>query len=259
MSNYLLDLFGLRGKTAVVVGGTGVLCGRMCHALAAAGAQVVVAGRDADRGEQRRDAILSEGGRAWFLPVDVTSRDAMEDLCAQCHKVVGPVDILVNGAGVNSAVPYFEIQDASWHQILDANLTSVHRACQIFAKGMVERGSGSIINIASISALVPLSRVFAYSASKSAVVNYTQNLARELGPSGVRVNSLCPGFFPAEQNRQILDADRLSRILAHTPVGRLGEPSELDGVLLLLASDRAGRFITGANYVVDGGFATVAI
>lgn len=257
--DYLRELFGLSGQTAVVVGGTGVLCGRMCHALAAAGAEVVVAGRSAERGNERVAAIRRAGGEAQFLPVDILSRASIEQLAATVQEQRGAIDILINGAGLNSAVPYFAIDDASWDQVVDTNLKSVHQACQIFARPMTERGRGSIINVASIASIVPLSRVFAYAASKAAVVNYTQNLARELAPKGVRVNAISPGFIPAEQNRQILDADRVAKILGRTPMARFGTPEELDGAILLLASNRAGAFITGVNLIVDGGFAATAI
>lgn len=259
MSDYLDRLFGLADKKAVVIGGTGVLCGRMCHALAGAGAEVLVAGRNAQHGQERVDAIAAEGGRASFAPVDAAHRQSIEALLSCALERLGRVDVLINGAAVNSAVPYFEIDPAQWDDVLGINLRSLHESCQLFGKHMAERGRGSIINVASISALVPLSKVFAYSASKAAVVNYTQNVARELAPKGVRVNSIAPGFFPAEQNRKILDAERVAKVLARTPMVRFGEPAELDGVILLLASDVAGSFITGANYVVDGGFSAMAI
>src|SRR5690606_30756132 len=134
-------------------------------------------------------------------------------------------------------------------------LTATHIACQLFAPKMASQPEGgSILNIGSVSAHMPLSRVFAYSASKAAVVNLTQNLAREFAPQKVRVNVLCPGFFPAEQNRKILDPTRVENIMRNTPMGRFGEPEELIGAALLLLSRNAGRFITGADYYVDGGF-----
>src|SRR4029077_3154251 len=131
--------------------------------------------------------------------------------------------------------------------------------CQVFGRHMAEHGGGSIVNIASVSAHLPLSRVFAYSASKAAVINLTQNVARELAPLGVRVNALCPGFFPAEQNRKILDPQRVANILRNTPMDRFGEPHELGGATLLMLSRRAGSFITGATYYVDGGFTAMRI
>jgi NAD(P)-dependent dehydrogenase (short-subunit alcohol dehydrogenase family) len=257
--SYLQELFGLSGKRAVVIGATGVLGGRIAESLASAGASVVVAGRRQDRGNERVEAIRQSGGEATFLPVDIMERSSVLELCERVEETLGPTDILVNAAGVNSSQPYFDITDDEWNKVLVTNLASVHWSCQTFAQGMVERRSGSIINVGSASSDKPLSRVFTYSASKAAVVNYTQNLARELGPTGVRVNALSPGFFPAEQNRKILDPERQARVLGHTPMGRFGEPSDLDGAVLLLASDRAGRFITGANIFVDGGFTSMSI
>jgi NAD(P)-dependent dehydrogenase (short-subunit alcohol dehydrogenase family) len=259
LTDYLTKLFGLEGKKAVVIGGTGVLCGRMCHALAAAGAEVVVAGRSEEKGAARVHAITQEGGQARFLPVDGSSRESIQSLFDASLDQLGGVDILVNGAGKNSATPYFEIADAEWDGIFETNMKSLHQSCQIFGKHMSEQKSGAIINIASISTPVPLSKIFAYAASKAAVVNYSMNLARELGPSGVRVNCLSPGFFPAEQNRKILDQERVSKILTRTPLGRFGEPAELDAAVLLLASERAGAFVTGANLVIDGGFTATSI
>jgi NAD(P)-dependent dehydrogenase (short-subunit alcohol dehydrogenase family) len=124
---------------------------------------------------------------------------------------------------------------------------------------MAGAGGGSILNVASVSAHLPLSRVFAYSASKAAVVNLTQNVAREFAPMGVRVNSIAPGFFPAEQNRKILDPARVEKIMANTPMARFGEPQELVGATILLLSRSAGSFITGATYYVDGGFTAMRI
>jgi NAD(P)-dependent dehydrogenase (short-subunit alcohol dehydrogenase family) len=162
--------------------------------------------------------------------------------------------MLVNGAGVNHASPYFDLDDASWDRVFDSNLKAVHWGCQVFGKHMAESGGGSIVNIASVTSFIPLSRVIAYSASKAAVLNLTFNVARELAPMGVRVNALCPGFFPAEQNRKIMDPPRIEKIMAHTPMGRFGEPHELVGTTLLLLSPGAGSFITGAAFYVDGGF-----
>jgi NAD(P)-dependent dehydrogenase (short-subunit alcohol dehydrogenase family) len=204
------------------------------------------------------ETIRAAGGQAIHLPVDAYSRESIEELCRATQEQLGPTQILVHSAGVNSGRPYFEIPDEEWERIFDLNVRSVHHACQIFGRGMVDRKSGSIINIASVSADKPLSRVFAYSASKAALVSLTKNLAREWGPAGVRVNALSPGFFPAEQNRKILDATRQSAILHHTPMARFGEPTDLDGAILLLASP-AGRFITGTNLFVDGGFTSMSI
>ena len=249
----------MKGQVAVVVGGTGVLGGALAEGLAKAGATVVVAGRDAERGDERVKAIESAGGKAAFAPVDVMERQSIEDLLNTVLAMQGRVDMLINGAGVNSATPYLDVKDEDWDRVFDSNLKAVHWGCQIFGRKMAESGGGAILNIASVSAHLPLSRVFAYSASKAAVVNLTQNVARELAPKHVRVNSLCPGFFPAEQNRKILDSQRVAKIMAQTPMARFGEPTELVGATLLLLSGTAGSFITGASYYVDGGFTAMRL
>ncbi len=253
-TEFLQSLFGLDGQVAVVTGGTGTLGGALCRGLAKAGASVVVAGRGADRGEACVQKIVDAGGKAAFLSVDVTSRQSIESLLANTLDRFGRVDMLINGAGVNSASSYFDVEDDDWQRVLDTNLRSVHLGCQVFGRHMASAGGGAIVNIASVTAHIPLSRVFAYSASKAAVVNLTQNVARELAPQNVRVNALCPGFFPAEQNRAILDDERKASILAGTPAARFGEPDELIGATLLLLSRTAGSFVTGTSLYVDGGF-----
>jgi NAD(P)-dependent dehydrogenase (short-subunit alcohol dehydrogenase family) len=252
---YLHDLFGLDGQVAVVIGGTGVLGGALCDGLAQAGALVIVAGRSKERGEERARQIQSSGGKAAFAAVDVASRESLGQLRDRVLKDYGRVDILVNSAGVNSATPFEKIDEADWQRVLDTNLKATFEACQLFAPQMAsQKEGGSILNIGSVTAHLPLSRVYAYSASKAAVVNLTKNVAREYATKGVRVNALCPGFFPAEQNRRILDKDRVENIMRQTPMARFGEPHELVGATLLLLSRKAGSFITGAEIYVDGGF-----
>ncbi len=252
--SFLDELFGLDGQVAVVVGGTGVLGGALAEGIAQAGATVVVAGSSAERGAERVRAIEAGGGKAIYLPVNVRERGSIEALLAQTLGKLQRVDILVNCAGVNAASAYLEVGDDDWQRVIDVNLRGTHWGCQIFGAHMAANGGGSILNIGSVTSDKPLSRVFAYSASKAAVINLTQNVARELAPQGVRVNALCPGFFPAEQNRAILDADRTANIMTQTPMARFGEPEELVGAALLLLSQRAGSYITGAAYYVDGGF-----
>jgi NAD(P)-dependent dehydrogenase (short-subunit alcohol dehydrogenase family) len=258
-NSFVENLFGLSGKVAVVIGGTGVLGGGLAEGIAQAGAMTVVAGRGAERGQQRVEAIKKLGGQACFLPVDVTTRESLEGLLAATLKQCGRVDMLVNCAGVNAASAYLEHKDEDWHRVLLTNLTSTHWSCQIFGAHMAKAGGGSILNIGSVSAHLPLSRVFAYSASKAAVLNLTKNVAREFAPHKVRVNVLCPGFFPAEQNRKILDPDRIATIMKKTPMNRFGEPQELVGATLLLLSDKGGSFITGTAIYVDGGFTGMSI
>jgi NAD(P)-dependent dehydrogenase (short-subunit alcohol dehydrogenase family) len=252
------ELFSLKGRVAVVIGGTGVLCGEMAEALAIAGAAVALVGRGAARAQARSDSIARGGGRAQFFPCDTTSKAGLQQLLADVLKKLGRVDILVNGAGVNSPTPFFDIPEDEFDRIIAVNLKGVMLACQVFGEQMVTQGSGSIINLGSASGLMPLSRVFTYSASKAAVHNLSKNLAREWATAGVRVNILVPGFFPAEQNRKVLNPERVASIMAKTPMKRFGEPQELVGATLLLASD-AGSFITGAEIVVDGGFDAMSI
>jgi NAD(P)-dependent dehydrogenase (short-subunit alcohol dehydrogenase family) len=259
MTDYLQKLFGLDGRVAVVIGGTGVLGGELCNALAQAGARVVVAGRSAERGQQRVDAIEQLGGSATFAEVDAANRASVSALLETTIKQHGRVDALVNCAGVNSPTPYLDITDEEFHRIVDTNLLATHLGCQVFGRHMIEARGGSILNIGSVTSYRPLSRVFIYSASKAAVLSLTQNVAREFAPHGVRVNCLCPGFFPAEQNRKILDPARVDAILRHTPMGRLGDAPELVGALLLLVSPVAGSFITGEAIYVDGGFTAMTI
>ena len=248
------ELFSLQGKVAVVIGGTGELCGAMAEGFAKAGATVALVGRDAAKAKKRLDSITKAGGKAEFFSCDTTSKTGLQKLLADVLAKFNRVDILVNGAGVNSPTPFFDIAEEEFDKIIEVNLKGLMLACQIFGRHMVERGSGSIINIGSASGLLPLSRVFTYSASKAAVHNLSKNLAREWATKGVRVNVLVPGFFPAEQNRKVLTPERVATIMAKTPMKRFGEAHELVGAALLLASD-AGGFITGTELVVDGGFA----
>jgi NAD(P)-dependent dehydrogenase (short-subunit alcohol dehydrogenase family) len=259
-NEYLASLFGLGGKVAVVIGGTGELCGAMAEGLAGAGAEVVIVGRDAAKAKARVDRIAAAGGRAWFHAAEATSRRELEALLAEVLKRSGRVDAVVNGAGVNSATPFFEITEEEFDRIVRVNIKGVFLGCQVFGKHLVEAGhGGSVINVGSMSGIVPLSRVFTYSATKGAVHNLSLNLAREWAPSRVRVNVLVPGFFPAEQNRKVLTPDRVAGIMGHTPMRRFGEARELVGATLLLASDGAGSFITGEELIVDGGYHAMTI
>ncbi len=259
-SDYLSALFNLSGKVAVVIGGTGELCGAMAEGLAGAGAEVVLVGRNEEKAKPRLERIAAAGGKGYFVSAEASEKAAIEQLLATVLQRSGRVDILVNGAGVNSATPYLDIQEDEFDRIMRINVKGVFLGCQIFGKYLVERGEGgSIINLGSMTGLVPLSRVFTYSASKAAVHNLSKNLAREWATRKVRVNILVPGFFPAEQNRKVLTPERVASILGHTPAKRFGEARELVGATLLLASDGAGSFITGAEIVVDGGYHAMTI
>lgn len=237
-----------------------MLGGAIADALGSAGAHVVVVGRSAENGEARVKAIESGGGSAEFFAADVTSRDDLEKLAGHLAANDRVSDVLVNGAGINSATPFLEIPDDEWDRIFNVNLNSVRIACQVLGKQLLDAGKpGSIINIASMSGIIPLSRVFTYSATKAAVINLTMNLGREWATKGIRVNALSPGFFPAEQNRKVLTPDRVESIMRHTPMDRFGDSEELAGAVLLLASPVAGSFMTGTNIAVDGGYSCMTI
>ena len=257
--SYLDSLFSLTGKTAVVIGGTGELCGAMAEGLAAAGAEVVLVGRSEEKAKARLEKIAAAGGEGWFCAAEAGERASLEAMLATVLARSRKVDILVNGAGVNSPTPFLEIPEDEFDRILNVNTKGVFLACQVFGKYFVARGGpASIINLGSMSGLIPLSRVFTYSLSKAAVHNLSKNLAREWAPRGIRVNTLVPGFFPAEQNRKVLNPERVENIMRHTPMARFGEAKELIGATLLLAGD-AGSFITGAEIVVDGGYHAMTI
>lgn len=259
MSSYLNDLFSLSGKTAVVIGGTGELCGAMAQGLASAGAEVVLVGRSEAKATSRLEKISQAGGKAWFLPCEVDKRDQLEKLLSDVVAKSGQVDVLVNGAGMNSATPFLEIPEDEWDRIYEVNMKGVFLACQVFGKYFVDRDQGgSIINVGSMSGVIPLSRVFTYSSTKAAVHNLSKNLAREWAEKNIRVNTLVPGFFPAEQNKKVLTPDRVGQIMGHTPMKRFGEAHELIGATILLASD-AGSFMTGTETIVDGGYAAMTI
>lgn len=268
-----MDLFDLSADVAVVIGGTGILGGAIADGLASAGARVAIVGRNAQRGESRADTIRQAGGQAEFFAANTLERASLADCQKRLETVFGPATILVNGAGgtepaanVGAQQPFEQLPLDAWTRNFDLNLVGgVLLPCQVFGPGMVERQLGSIINIASVSAHIALSRVVAYSAAKAAVLNLTQFLAREWALANVRVNSLTPGFFPAEQNRAMLfNPDgtpnaRAQSIFAHTPMQRFGKPLELVGAALFLASRQASSFVTGTDLRVDGGFLSTTI
>jgi NAD(P)-dependent dehydrogenase (short-subunit alcohol dehydrogenase family) len=267
------DLFDLKQETAVVLGGTGVLGGGMASALASAGARVAVVGRSEERGLERVRAIEAAGGMALFQAADALDRDSLLRARDAIVDRWGDVGVLVNAAGGNrpdATLPpganFCAMPLAAWQGVFDLNLVGgVLLPCQVFGETMLGAGRGSVINIASLSGMTPLSRVVAYSAAKAAVLNLTQFLAREWAGRGVRVNAISPGFFPAEQNRVLLYnpdgsySERGGQIIGHTPMARFGEAHELAGAVVWLASQRASSFVTGQNIVVDGGFSAVTI
>ena len=258
MSN-IENLFTLAGKTAVVIGGTGELCGSMAVTMAEAGAEIVLVGRSEEKAKAKLELITAAGGSGYFVPADVASRESLESLLATVIEKSGKCDILVNGAGVNAATPFLEVPEEEFDRIFATNAKAVFVACQIFGKYFLDnKVEASIINVGSMSGVIPLSRVFTYSMTKAAVHNISKNLAREWATDNIRVNTLVPGFFPAEQNKKVLTPDRVAQIMGHTPMARFGEAKELAGATLLLASS-AGSFITGTEIVVDGGYAAMTI
>ena len=258
--SYLEDMFGLKNKTAVVIGGGGVLAGCMAEGLARAGANIAILDLNFETASQKAKQLSTFGVKTLPLQVDASKKADIEKAADQIGDFFGDIDILVNSPGINSATPFFEIMEDEWQRILDVNLKSMFFACQVFGKKMIDREKGgSIINISSASSGPPLSIVFTYSISKSGVNNLTQFLAREWAPHKVRVNALAPGFFPAEQNRKVLTESRIASIFNHTPMNRFGDPQELIGATLWLASEKASSFVTGAIVRVDGGFSAMTI
>jgi NAD(P)-dependent dehydrogenase (short-subunit alcohol dehydrogenase family) len=267
------ELFDLSGEVAVVIGATGALGGALAEGLAQAGAAIAVIGRNPERGEARAKAIQASGGKAAFFCADAVKRESLRNVRDMLEQSLGPATVLVNAAGGNDPkvtvtpeLPFEKIALEDWRANLELNLIGgALLPCQEFGAAMVARGRGSIINITSVSAHLPLSRVAAYSSGKAAVLNMTCFLAREWAPKGVRVNSITPGFFPAEQNRKLLFNDdgsptaRTKSVWAHTPMARFGKPSELIGAALFLASDKASSFVTGTDIRVDGGFLSQTI
>jgi NAD(P)-dependent dehydrogenase (short-subunit alcohol dehydrogenase family) len=267
------DLFDLTGEVAVVIGGTGALGGGMADALAAAGASVAVLGRNAERGAARVSEIEAAGGRAMFVSSDAMDTASLTTARDTINSRLGPVSILVSAAGGNrpdATLPpgsdFCRLPRDAWNSVFDLNLVGgCLLPAQVFGETMVQQKKGSIINIASMAGMIPLSRVVAYSAAKAAVINLTMFLAREWAVKGVRVNAISPGFFPADQNRALLFredgsyTERGGQIIGHTPMGRFGNASELAGAVIWLAAQKASSFVTGQNIVVDGGFSATTI
>lgn len=265
-----MTLFDLSGKVAVVTGGTGVLGGAMARGLAAAGARVAVMGRREEKADEVARSIEADGGEALALPADVLERKGLEEARSKVLATWDHVDILVNAAGGNlpsatvvGDLSFFDVDKGALNEVVNLNLLGTILPSQVFGAAMKEQGSGAIINISSMAAQKPLTRVIGYAAAKAAVDNFTKWLAVDLAQKygeGLRVNAVAPGFFVGEQNRRLLlneDGSLTARgrqILEHTPMSRFGEPEDLVGTAVWLASD-ASRFVTGVVVPVDGGFA----
>lgn len=266
------------GKVAVVTGGAGVLCREFCKALAFCGAKVAILNRTLSRAEELAAAIRAAGGEALAVQVDVTDPDSV----AQAHEAVlaayGKCDILVNGAGGNNPdataddemfsmetlldpakKSFFDLPSDAFTRVFSLNIMGALLPTQAFARDMVEKG-GCIVNISSMNAFTPLTKIPAYSAAKAGVSNFTQWLAVHFAKTGIRVNAIAPGFFSTAQNAKLLwnndgtPTARTRKILAATPMGRFGKPEELIGALLYFTDDACSKFVTGVVLPIDGGF-----
>jgi NAD(P)-dependent dehydrogenase (short-subunit alcohol dehydrogenase family) len=244
--------FRLDGKVALVTGASSGLGDRFARVLAAAGATVVVAARRVDR----LQALAAELDGAVALPCDVGDEASVEQLVASALEAVGTIDVLVNNAGTSATMAAEEEPVATFRQVLDVNLVGLFHLSQLVGRHMLASGGGSIVNVASILGVVASGQIpqASYSASKAGVINLSRELAVQWARRGVRVNALCPGWFPSEMTDELFADEAGARFLRrNTPMGRGGEAHELDGALLFLASD-AGSFVTGQTLVVDGGW-----
>ena len=244
----------LEGRVAVVIGGTSGIGRALSLGLAQAGAAVVSTGRRRELVESVAAEIAATGRRTLRHPIDLADRSQVEGLLDACMQDFGKVDILVNAAGKIKRTPTLTMPEDEWRDIFEINLTGTLRACQIFGKGMIERGYGRIVNIASLNSYVALNEVAAYAASKAGMVSLTRSLAVEWSRHGVVVNAIAPGVFPTELNSKLLDGTpRGQELRMRTPMGRFGRTEELVGAAVYLASE-AASYTSGQTIVVDGGF-----
>jgi NAD(P)-dependent dehydrogenase (short-subunit alcohol dehydrogenase family) len=282
--NEILKRFDLSGRVAAITGGGGELCGVMADALARMGVSVAILDIRLDKAEARAESIRQTGGKAGAFQCDVVNAQQVQQSYEEVSRLWRPPDFLVNGAGGNDprgstasefhepagssirgGQSFFDLDSAGVRQVFDLNFFGTFLVTQVFSRGMVSKGSGSIVNISSMTAFRPLTKVAVYSAAKASVSNFTQWLAVHLAHTGVRVNALAPGFFLTEQLR-FLHFDektgeptpRAKEVIAHTPMRRYGEPDDLIGALVWLLSD-ASKFVTGTVVPVDGGFSCYAI
>lgn len=267
---YVGKMFDVSGKVVAVTGGGGILCSVMAEALGAAGAKVAVLDLREDAAAGVVKKIRAAGGTAAAVAVDVLNRASVEDAYKKVVDSLGPVDVLVNGAGGNKKeattspdLSFFDLPDTAVRWVFDLNCLGTIMPSQIFCRAMAERGEGNVVNISSMSAYHPLTKVLAYSAAKAAISNFTEWLAIHMAQNystKIRVNAIAPGFFLTEQNRFLLTDEKTGEptprgrsIIAGTPMGRYGDPEELLGALFWLISD-ASSFVTGTVVAVDGGF-----
>ncbi len=264
------QLFDISGKNVVITGGSGILCGAMARALGKCGCKVTVISRTQSKLDRVAEDIRKEGGEALAVSADVLSKESLLSARDRIHETFGPVDVLINGAGGNrpeaTTSPELKFSDLpreALEYVFSLNLMGTILPSQVFAPDMVEKGEGVILNISSMSAFRPLTRVLGYSAAKAAVNSFTRwlavHMAQEYSPR-IRVNAIAPGFFLTEQNRYLLTnketgelTERGKSIIDSTPMGRFGEPEELVGAVVWLISS-ASSFVTGTVIPVDGGF-----
>jgi NAD(P)-dependent dehydrogenase (short-subunit alcohol dehydrogenase family) len=247
------SLFDLTGRTALVTGASSGLGRHFAQVLAGAGARVTLSARRADRLKETVQQIVSSGGSAVAIPLDVTDAGAVGPAFDKANDAFGPVTILVNAAGVPSQSFFAATSEEEWRAVMDVNLDGVFRVAREGARRMqAAKTGGSIVNIGSVLAFGVLKAVSTYAVSKAAVVQLTKVMALELARDNIRVNTLAPGYFSTEMNEDFLGTDAGKKLISKVPQARIGELRELDGALLLLASD-AGSFITGITIPVDGG------
>ena len=259
MIYFLQTMFSVQDKVVLLTGAGGHLVSEMSRSLATAGMKIVCCDYKFEMAEEIAKEITDAGGEAIPLRVDVRKAEDHIHALKETLKIFGRLDCVLNGAGINAPTPFFEIPVDEWNDILAVQLTGTMLSCQIYGKYLVGQKSGSIINISSASSGPPLSKAFTYSVAKAGVKNLTQNLAREWGTSGVRVNALRPGFFPTEWSmKNFITPEREAAILGHTAMKRYGKPQELIGAVIWLFSD-ASSFVTGAEIPVDGGFTAMTI
>lgn len=254
------NLFSLKGSTAAVIGGGGHVCSALARGFAAAGANVAIIDLRIEKAETvAREINKDFGVKTIGIYADATKLNELNEMMKALINFAPSIEIAVNGGGINSPEPFLDIDEPKWHNVVNSQLSATFLGCQVFGRHMLENHNGSIINISSASADPALSKAFAYSAAKAGIRNLTQNLGREWGKSGVRVNAIRPGFFPTEWNRKnFITPDRENAILSHTPMGRFGNTQELIGAAIYLAS-RASSFVTGSEMIVDGGFSAMTI
>lgn len=248
-----IEMFSLVKKNAVIIGGTSGIGRAIALGFAAAGADVVATSRSEQSVFEMANLIENLGRRTCRAICDVRERNSVQALHDAAVLALGPIDILVNSAGITKKQPTLEVSELDWNNIMQVNLTGTLFGCQVFGRSMLQRGSGRIINIASLSTFVAFHEVAAYSASKAAVASLTKSLAVEWADKGVCVNAIAPGIVPTELNRAMLDSERGKELLMRTPMRRFGSPAEIVGTAVYLASE-ASAFVTGEVVRVDGGF-----